>query len=357
MNTTPSKVISDAQAYVARYVTFDNSDYTFAAAMWTLATFLWPHFDAFPYVTITSATKRSGKTRFAEILGFMCSNPMPIAGMTPATVFRVIRDQQPTMFMDEAEILSSESATMMRAVLNAGYRRGQTIPRMGENGVEQWPCYCPKVFVLIGDVFDTLRDRSIIFRMKRAEAKVRFVYDHASAEGQSLRERMASLVEDNRAAIVDRYTRHAGLTFLADRDEEIWLPLFAICEVLAPERVKELQRVAADMSTDKTAESARYVNLLGAEKAAEDEEYAIRLLRDLLTVINGAKSVFTADALKKLHELPTGPWRKFRGAGLSDRDMPALLSRFKLEPTLLRIGKKVARGYKKADVERALKTI
>ncbi len=351
---TRDSLIADLQAYIRQYVTFTNPDYAFAAALWTVGTYLWPHFDAYPYLTITSDTKRSGKTRFSEVLSFAASNPRNFAGMTAAALFRSIRDENPSVFIDEAETLSSEAASTMRAVLNVGYRRGQTIPRLGKNGVEEWPAYCPKVFVLIGDVYDTLRDRSIIVRMQRAEAKMRFIYDHARAEGQALRERAASVIADHGSAIVDRYTRHPGLTFLADRDEEIWLPLFAICEILAPSRVDELCRVAVDMSTEKTSEARRYVNLLGAERAAEDDEYARRLVHDLLTVINGAKSIFTADAIVALKELPTGPWRKYRGEGLSDRDLANLLARFGLTPVLVRKGKQVQRGYKRDAVEKAL---
>lgn len=354
-------IVNAVQAFYEQYVTLGSPDYTFAAALWTLGTFLWPHFDAFPYLVITSMTKRSGKTRFGEVMSFVSSNPRSFAAMTPATLFRSIRDENPTLFLDEAETLSSETADTMRAVLNAGYRRGQTIPRVSKKGVEEWPAYCPKVFILIGDVFDTLRDRSIIVTMQRAEPKMRFVYDHARAEGQALRERAASVVEEYQGVIVEHYQRHAGLPFLTDRDEEIWLPLFAVCEVLAPDRLGELQRVSADLSTEKTSESRRYVNLLGAEKAAEDDEYARRLLRDLRTVMNADPVIFTAAALDRLKALPTGPWRKYRGEGLTAIDMGNLLSRFGLAPKVIRTGgrkrAKIARGYRRPDVEKALHTL
>ena len=137
-------LFAEMKDFITGYVTFPNDDdYALVASLWAAATYLWPHFDAFPYLVITSDTKRSGKTRFSEILSFLCSNSRNMAGMTAATVFRTIRDEQPTMFIDEAESLSGESADTMRTVLNVGYRRGQTIPRVEKNRVVQWPAYCP----------------------------------------------------------------------------------------------------------------------------------------------------------------------------------------------------------------------
>lgn len=370
-------LLASIQAYIERYVTFTNPDYSYVAALWAAGTFLFPRpvkeqdgsysipavtFDAFPYLVITSDTKRSGKTRFSEVLSFLSSRPRNFAGASAAAVFRSIRNECPTMFNDEAELLAGENASTLREVLNTGYRRGQSIARAdGTDEVKEWVTYCAKVFILIGDVYDTLRDRSIVVRMQRGEAKTRFVYDKARQEGAELRDRLEATVRAHRDSIADAYTTHAGLTFLSDRDEEIWLPLFAVCAILAPHRITELQRIAVDMATEKTSPARRYTNLQGAEAAAEDDEYSRRLLQDLASIFTKAeRAVFTKDALTRLHEIVTGPWRKFRGAGLTAIDLANMLSRYGLEPKLVRIGGKkgtVARGYQRAEVERAAKGV
>lgn len=354
-NPALSKLLREAESYLLRYVTYSTPDYAFVAALWGAATYLWPHFDAFPYLVITSDTKRSGKSRFAEILSFMSANSRNIAGMTPATVFRCIRDENPTLFMDEAETLTSEAASMMRAVLNVGYRKGQVIPRMGKMGVEDWPAYCPKAFILIGDVYDTLRDRSIVIRMKRAEAPSRFLYEVAKVDGADLGTLLKESLEEYRDTIMTEYMSENRLAFLADRDEEIWLPLFAVASVMCPDRITELQRIAVDMATEKTSEARRYTNLLGAEKEAEEEEYARRLVHDLLAVMHGNRFVYSTDALPLLRELPTGPWRRFRGEGLTAIDMANMLSRFGLAPKNIKSGTKkrgtvVRKGYTREAV-------
>lgn len=361
-------ILDKIETYLTRYVSFTNKDHRFAASLWVLGTYLWDSFDAFPYLVITSDVKRSGKTRLAEVLGFVSRRPRAFAGMTAAAMFRSIRDEMPTLFIDEAETFSSESATMMRAVLNVGYRRGQTIPRAsGKEGIIEWPAYCPKVFVLIGDVYDTLRDRSIIIRMERSHETVqRFVYEQAKLEGQEIRDEIQALLNDSatkiarvRQEIVDTYGMSTlNLSFLNDRDEEIWLSLYAICTVLAWERVGELKRVAIDMSTEKTADVRRYVNLFGANQEADDDEHARRLLVDMVTVTGKAKTIFTEDAIKALRAIDIAPWRKFRGEGLTPINMADLLSRFGVSPKLIRVGgkgrnAKVARGYKRAALHLA----
>lgn len=359
-NPTGDKLVRDVERYLSKYVTFPERGYSFVLALWALSTHLWPHFDAFPYLVITSSTKRSGKTRLSELLAFVAANAKNMAGMTAATVFRMIRDDQPTLFIDEAETLSSESADTMRSVLNVGYRQGQTIPRMSKGGkVEEWPAYCPKAFILIGDVFDTLRDRSIVVRMRRGEAPQRFIFENARAEGRELCDRAATGLLDGKASILEAYSSHAGLSFLQDRDEEIWTPLFCVASVLCPDRLDELTRIAVDMATEKTVGARKFsaLEMETAEREATDQEYAERLLVDVATVIGKHKGMFTNDLLKALFDLPTGPWRKFRGAGLDAHDLSNLLNRFAIVPKLLRLGETVKRGYSRADIERGLKQL
>lgn len=352
-------IVADIEHYVTQYVTFTNADHAFVAALWSIATHLWPLFDAFPYMVITSPTKRSGKTRFSEVLSFVASNPFNAAGTGPASLFRIVQTMKPTIILDEAEDLNKESASVMRSFLNVGYRKGQVIPRVQGNKVVTYDAYCPKVFVLIGDVYDTLRDRSVIVRMQRAEPKVRFVREIAESEGHTLRNRVAAMAGDVQVDVQSTYQNHGGLDFLQDRDEEIWLPLFAVCAAFCPSRLDQLKQVATDLSVEKTQDAHSYIASADAEKAAENEEYAKRLIDDLLQLIDGRKSIFTAEAVDQLKAIPTAPWRKFRGDdGLNAIIMAQLLEPHHVEPTLIRVGGKgpnaqVKRGYRREDLEAA----
>jgi hypothetical protein len=358
-------LLKEMRDYLNRYMVFPSQDYAIVAALYVTATHLWPHFDAFPYLHITSTTKRSGKTRLSELLAFLAMNARNIAGAGAATIYRRIEDEQPTLFMDEIEALGSEVASLMRTVLNVGYRRGQTIPKMGRGneGIVEFSAYCPKVFIGIGDLYDTLRDRTIAVKLVRGSPPVRFVYDVAKTDGEEIRDAMHSLLQEKKNTILETYTR-TTLPFLTDRDEEMWLPLFAVCEVLAPEAVEELKRIAVDMATEKTAVARRLVELKkeNSEEQAADTEYSVRLLNDLHFVMTQSKKhyLLSADALGVLKAIPIAPWRKFRGDGLTVIDMANLLSRYGVAPRNIKIpnGKgQVRRGYKKAEVDKAIASL
>jgi hypothetical protein len=227
-------LLADIRAYLSRYVAFSNPDHATACALWLAMTYAWDKFDSVPYLVITSDTKRSGKTRLAELLMFAARKAKTLPAPTAAGVFRSVGKLKigPTLFIDEAESLSGETAGALRSVLNAGYRRGQSVVRIEDKRAKSFNTYCPKCIILIGDPYDTLRDRSIVIRMVRAEAPARFVYGPAQAEGQEIGARLAAYMKEHLAEIETRFQEHAGLSWLPDRDAEIWTPLFALCEVM-----------------------------------------------------------------------------------------------------------------------------
>jgi hypothetical protein len=254
----------------------------------------------------------------------------------------------------------------MRAVLNVGYRRGQNIPRFIGGQVVEFPCYCPKVFVLIGDTFDTLRDRAIVVSMFRGEPSKRFVFMEAEATGQMLRSEAHELVESLQSEIQERYGSFKGLKFLTDRDEEIWTPLFVLCSLVCPGRMDELTRAAVDCCAEKTQEARSYLTSLGAEKDAERHEYGIILLRDMLEITKGKKAVSSVEAINLLKEIPTSPWRKYQGRGIEMSDLAILLHSVHngLGPVAIRVGKQnkgngqpVVKGYKRSDLLAAHRAI
>lgn len=343
--------------YFASHITMPDTERT-AVALWTIATHCWPRFDAFGYLCITAAVKRAGKTVLSECVGFACANGRPIAGATPAVVFRLIKDAQPVLIVDEAESLSSEANTDMRAVLNVGYRKGQTIPRVDiiAGKVVEWPAYCPKVFVLIGDVNDTLRDRSIVITMRRRLPGSRYLRSQAERDGHALRAILHDGISDVQSAIVKAYTENDDLSFLPDRDAEIWQPLAAVCAVIAPHRLTDVYRVASDLSAMKSAPPRTVRGVADAELDAFTEEMGVRLLADAVALLDehNATVVRSADLVQWLHAYPMGPWRRFRGAPIDERQVADLLRPFGVKPGNLRDGDKVSKGYKADDLLSAM---
>jgi hypothetical protein len=364
-------IVEQTEAYITKYVGFpeDAKYYTLPLALYTIATHTWPTFDAFPYIVITAVTKRAGKTRLGiDVFSQICSNAETFSAKSSSSIFRSINEKHPTVLIDEAEVLNSEEANEMREVLNKGYRRGQTITKVAGTKVMTFDTYCPKVFILIGDVNDTLKDRSIIFWMRRGEAPNRFSYSTSAPEGEALREKVHIEVTEREAEIADAYLNHSGLPFLTDRDEEIWLPLFAICSVFAPHRLEELTKAAVDLSAEKTADIRRFDNLREQEQEFMEMEYAEYLLRDMVSICKDRKAISSIDAIETLKSIPTSPWRKFRGVGLTATDLATMLNRFGVKPKAVRFsnpknasernkskGGFVQKGYTKEQLDAAFK--
>jgi hypothetical protein len=61
-------------------------------SLWSIATHLFGGFDTFPYLAVTSPTKRCGKTRVGELLEGLCANPEATVQMTPAALFRLVHE-------------------------------------------------------------------------------------------------------------------------------------------------------------------------------------------------------------------------------------------------------------------------
>lgn len=367
-------IVSKLEAYIKSYLAFEVPEVALPIALWIIGTHCFRAFDSFAYIVITSKTKRAGKTRLSEVISFAASQPVNFSSMTPSTLFRVINPDPkkyysesnpfvpPTIVFDEAESLSSEAAGTMRSVLNAGYRKGQAVPRTIGNEVIHFQVYCPKVFILIGDVYDTLRDRSIIVEMMRAESPKRFMYDECQREGAVLRAEInewlnrGGIVKGNQAEIAAAYTEQRA-QFLSDRDEEIWLPLFAICKAIAPDRMRELQRVAVDLCAMKTAPQQAYKNLDLFESQSEQQEYAERAAVDLLAVISGEKAISSSDAVARMRDLDLSPWRTYRGKGIDQHGLGDLLAGIGIPSVNVRFGKQVLKGYRKLDVETVVKSL
>lgn len=101
---------------------------------------------------------------------------------------------------------------------------------------------------------------------------------------------------------------------------------------------------------------------MGDESKAQDDEYAKRLLADVQTVIGSEKCISNVAMLDALKALPTSPWRKYLGEGLTLRGMADMLSRFGVRTSTIRVGKgksgsnaNVLRGYKREDIHHAAK--
>lgn len=361
-------------AFISSYVALPAPEYADVLALWAMGTWIYAQtFDAYPYLVVSAATKRAGKTRLGvEILPRLCYNPLSSGNVTNAMLFRSIEadsDTGITLTFDESESLFNEGSEL-RSVLNIGYRKGQVVLRMGKDGnPEKFRVYCPKVFVLIGDVYDTLRDRSIVMELIRADysqMRAMKVYRDATVDAERA-ELLAGVTCDSMSELFEGLDQdkafYDALEFLDSRDAEIWAPIFAMAAIVCPEKLPAIKRVAADLAASKTADARKAADLKMQEAEKQQEAYGERALRDLATVLrtHHHKTIASEAAVLAMRAIDTAPWRMYRGTGLNPNLLAALLRPFGVKPEVDRMGKgraaKTLRGYRLADIQAALKRI
>jgi Protein of unknown function (DUF3631) len=328
---------------IRRFVVMTD-DQALAVGLWVLHTWVLGATDTTPYLDVSSPVKQCGKTRLFEVLELLVRRPQFGANHTEATLFRSIEADRPTLLLDEIDRTFGKDAKLYAGivgVLNAGYRRGATIPRMVGEGknmtVKNFAVFGPKAFAGIGQLPDTVADRSIPIRLNRkskADRTHRFRY---AAEKASAADIVEALVEWS--GIVESALEGAMPDLpdeLSDRQWDIWEPLVAIADLAAPQWGIEARRAAVALhATSYTDDSA-----------------GILALDHIRQAFDGQAEISTDDLLHALVERDDGPWAAWWGNDVdaSRTKGPAtrlarLLKPFDIKPKQLWIEGGKVRGY------------
>ena len=142
--------------------------------LWIVHTHALDAADNTPYVNVKSAEKRSGKTRLLEVLSLLAAGSWLTGRVTAAVLVRKVAAEAPALLLDESDAAfkgGREYAETLRGVLNAGFRRGGVASLCVGQGAnityEDFSVFCPKVIAGIGNLPDTVADRSIPIELRR----------------------------------------------------------------------------------------------------------------------------------------------------------------------------------------------
>ena len=136
-------------------------------------------------LAIISPQKRCGKTTLLSLLQELTPNPLAASNISASALFRAVEEWRPTLIVDEADTFLAKHGEL-RGVINSGHnRRNAFVLRVEKIGKKQTPVqystWAPKVIASIGNLSDTLQDRSIsvLLHRKLPSEKVRiFRADH-----------------------------------------------------------------------------------------------------------------------------------------------------------------------------------
>jgi hypothetical protein len=336
-------LLDDVVAFIRRYVVLSALQ-AVALALWVLHTWVLDAAETTPYLSITSPEKRSGKTRLLEVLSLLAARPWFTGRVTPAVLVRKVALQTPTLLLDETDAAFAgerEYAEALRAVLNAGYRRGAVaslcVKAGGDFELKDLPVFGCKAIAGIGKLPDTVADRAISIVLKRrapSESVARFRWREAREAADPLRERLERWAPANVKALAE--ARPDIPPALDDRAADGWEPLLAIADAAGGDWPERTRKAALELS---------------AGHAYEDDSLGVRLLRDIRSVFTeeGADRLASGELVAALVAMEEAPWGDLRGKPLDARGLARLLRRYSICPHNLRSGDSVAKGYEVGD--------
>ncbi len=147
----------------------DDETYSFLTT-WIIGTYLFPVFDAFPYVHF-NGPKGVGKTTSLEVLEKLCFNGLLTPSVSAAAQFRLIEACRPTLLIDEAENLGRKAQNDARAIFLHGYVKGGVVlraERVGRTWTQAlFEVFCPRAFASQQGFEETLDSRTVRIPMTR----------------------------------------------------------------------------------------------------------------------------------------------------------------------------------------------
>lgn len=114
-----------------------------ATVLWIAHTYRVHDFYSTPRLCWTSPTWGCGKTRAQKVCSLLSYNPLPLVEVTAATLFRLLDDMHPTIFVDEMDTLTKDAAFALRGIINYGHTKGPRIPRCNNQRATRWSCSIP----------------------------------------------------------------------------------------------------------------------------------------------------------------------------------------------------------------------
>ena len=285
----------------------------------------------------------------------MAHKPLIASNISVGTLFRAIDTCSPTLFIDEADtFLAGNSA--MRGIINSGntwrtayvLRMAKSIhktpgqprpPSAGqaeEAGLTSYSCWCPKVIALIGQVPDTIADRSIVVKLSR----------------KLVTEACAPLSELNTAEIRAkclRFALNAGPSIaqaarirgegLNDRAADTFEPLYVIARQAGEAWTKKLHAAA-----------------LALASTAQSENAGTELLLDILSIFveSGRRRLFSRELANFLRNNAGQYSLPQKHSPADEYTIAKILRPYGIKPSNIRIGQDVSKGYLDVDFREAL---
>ena len=261
-----------------RYVDFRSEVESRILTLWTMGTYFYTLFPAYPYLAL-NGPKNSGKSTVLRVLQPLAFNMISTSDPTGASMFRLIHYTSCTVGIDEAERYHNPrdpGMQQIRQLLNSGYKQGMPAIRItGEDMKPQaFDVYSPKILAAIMGLEDILASRCIAIPMRRTDQQMPAL--PPNYDGTEVRHLLYSLALTHFKAIHHNYFQRPELHTLHNRSSELWSPLVALAAFFEEEgQIKGL--------LDAICEAAEWDEQLSEGKALSEQEEAVLQALEIMT--------------------------------------------------------------------------
>lgn len=340
-------ILDDLDAVLARYVSFPTEAHRHAVTSWVAHSWVVEAFDSTPRLALLSPEKGSGKTRCLEVIELHVPNPMRTVNVSAAAMFRKVAQGDVTLLLDEADtylgLTTAREHEDLRGLVNAGHRRGAMVMRGEVRGkhvdVVEYPCFAPVALAGLGDLPDTIIDRSVIVPMRR-RAPGEHVEPFRARRAERDAVHLAGRLEEWAGRAVERLEDREpemppGIT---DRPADVWEPLVIVGDAAGEPWATRVRQACVT---------------LNAERAERDPSLGVQLLADVRTVFGDADRMTSEALVEALVALDSAPWADLRGKELDARGLARRLKKYGIRPADHRFGDGTKKGYLRTDLHDA----
>ncbi|GAA3771534.1 DUF3631 domain-containing protein [Streptomyces chiangmaiensis] len=317
-----AQVLIDLRAQIKRYVVMPSDEALTAVTLWVAATHLQRAWQHAPRLAVVGPAKRCGKSRLLDVVTETVHNHLITVNASPAAIFRSITNEDPpTLLVDEADTLfgtakAAEKNEDLRGLLNAGHQRNRPTLRVSgpDHKPQAFPTFAMAALAGIGDLPDTIMDRSVVIRMRRrgpGETVAAFRTGRDTPALHAVRNRLAAWLKPLHAQAMNMEPAMP----VEDRAADTWEPLVIVADLAGGEWPVLARSTCRAMT---------------AYEAGQDEEGGLRtrVLVDIRRAFaaEGDPAVLrTSRLLEFLNADKEAPWAEYGAHGLTPRGLQLLL--------------------------------
>lgn len=312
-----------------------DEQFKIAFVLWVLFSYLVEVAEFAPIAWISAPDSACGKSTLLSLFARVVNRPLAVTTITPAVLYRVTEQYQPTILLDEIDTWIKDKKDLL-GLVNAGHSRtaDQTARINSESHtVDVFRLFGARACAGIGDMPKTFANRSIKFALRRKTTNDRDTkrtnqYNLPRSVTDEIRAKAKRWAMDYRPEVEKVVIQPIGeLGQIDDRDFDNWYILLQIAKVLGV--------------YDEAVKACISISQVDHEPSLNEQ-----LLTDIRDILGDRSYIGSTELIDRLIENKELPWATFnRGEPLSQYQMTKRLKSFGLSPIQKMINGQNLRRY------------